>query len=265
MINALLFVNADLGSSIALRYARELSNQIDLRLHGIHVIDPKRLGHAPGSGWVRKTWENALIETEKEEIKRFLDVEKTDLPFLKIPKVLIGDRTDKLLDELHNGQYHLFIEGVPPTTDLADFHKLINSRLYRMLPCPVLVVKNLLTPSKAAVLLDEHTDFKRFASSFSKIFNNSKIAVDRIYLKFCKSKDLVFREADAVDIPVENFEQHHFTASGMAKVIEGSPKTIAQYLRDYGVVASFANPVPRKNDLMLELLSRVSSPVLVCR
>ena len=175
MLNTLLSLNADLGSSIALRYALALSSQIEMRIHGIHVVDPARLDAAPGSGWVRKTWENTLIETEKEDILRFLDVEKVDLPFLKFPKVVIGERTDKVLDELRTGEYGLFLEGVPPTTNPADFHKLVNSRLYRMIPCPVLVVKNLLTPTSAAVLLDDHTDLKGLLTSLAGIFNNGKI------------------------------------------------------------------------------------------
>lgn len=145
MILALISINTDLGSSIALRYAYELSNKIDMRLYDIHVVDAKQSGSSPGFGWVQKTWENALIESKSEEIRQFLDMEKVELPFLKTPKILIGDRTEKLLDELQTGQYAFFLEGALPSFNPNDFYRLVHSRLYRLMPCPVMIVKNLVS------------------------------------------------------------------------------------------------------------------------
>jgi hypothetical protein len=264
MVNVLISVNADLGSSIALRYARGLSKKINMQLHGIHVIDPKRMDRAPGSGWVRHTWENALIETEKEEIRLFLEVEKAGLPFLKVPRMVIGDRTDGVLEELHRDDYHLFMEGVPPTTNPDDFYKLIHSRLYQMLPCPVLVVKNLLTPLKAALLLDDKTDFTSFSPFVDMFFKTSEIVLEPIFLKFSNAEGLTLKEVDAPDFPLKNFDLSAWMPSKKGKIVEGSEKTLAAWLREYGVVASSLDHMPDKNDPMVVLLSRVSSPVLVC-
>ena len=131
MIKTLIPVDKDLGSSIAIRYAGDLSNRIPMSLHDIHVVESPKDGTAPGSGWVRNTWENALIESESEDIRQFLEMEKISQPLLKFPKILIGNRSEKILQELHEGQYELFLEGVVPSFNPMDFYTLIHSRLYR--------------------------------------------------------------------------------------------------------------------------------------
>ena len=264
MINALLSINADLGSSIALRYAEALSRQIDIQVHGIHVVDPERLDSAPGSGWVRKTWENTVIGTERENILRFLEVEKVHLPFLKIPKVIIGDRTEKIIDEIRNGEYRLFLEGVPPTTHPGDFEKLVHSRLYRSLPCPVLVVKNLLPPTRAALLLDDPEDLKRFPAEISDLFKQGNMSAEAVFPKPTASDSLLVEDVDLCVMMAPSDALPLFKLSREAKVFEGSPKAIAGRLRDYGMIVACMHNELHRTDAMLELLGRVASPVLIC-
>ena len=67
MIKTIVSLDTNLASSIALRYACRLANLIETELHTIHVKEPDSEGSSPGSGWVRKTWEDAMLTSEQAE------------------------------------------------------------------------------------------------------------------------------------------------------------------------------------------------------
>ncbi len=267
MIKALIPIDKDLGSSIAIRYAGDLSSRVHMSLHDVHVVDITKVGIAPGSGWVRKTWENALIESEREEIQRFLEIEKVSHPLLKTPKMLFGDRTEKLLEELTDGQYDLFMEGAVPSFNPLDFYTLIHSRLYRQMTCPVLVIKNLVPPEKAAFLVTESTDCGRFSTCLAKIFENTKMSMDLVVVKFLKSGGMTLHENKSFNGCLENAEKI-FLENGLRpdshSVIEGMPQKISEFLRKYGMVASALTKKPQKSDPLMELLGRTASPTMIC-
>ena len=68
LINTLISLNADLASSIALRYSCRLMELTQMRVQPIHVEEVDKEGYPPGSGWVRSTWERGLQQTAQEEI-----------------------------------------------------------------------------------------------------------------------------------------------------------------------------------------------------
>ena len=72
MMNVLLSLNTDLGSSIAVRYANELTARSPMIVQYIHVVDPSRNSGTSGSGWVRHTYEKVLLESGEDEVRRFL-------------------------------------------------------------------------------------------------------------------------------------------------------------------------------------------------
>lgn len=268
MKKALISVNIDLGSSIALRYADNISGRIRPALYDVHVVDPKQAGTQPGSGWVQKTWENALIESSREEIRRFLEMEQVKLPSLKNPKILIGDRTESLLDELRHEQFDLFLEGVPPTFNPSDFHMLLNSRLYRLIPCPVLVVKNLVSFDTIALVVEKELDPQSFISCFFNIFNGKNFKVDLIHMDMIKSADPVATQTDGSGTHLQELKKilvdKGITPNALMK-IRGAPNDkVADMFRTYGLVVSSLMRSPRKNNPMLELLGRIASPVLLC-
>ncbi|PIP42618.1 MAG: hypothetical protein COX19_00545 [Desulfobacterales bacterium CG23_combo_of_CG06-09_8_20_14_all_51_8] len=267
MIKALIPIDKDLGSSIAIRYAGDLSDRIHMSLYDVHVVDSTKAGVAPGSGWVRKTWENALTESEREEIRQFLEMEKVSRPLLKTPKMLFGNRTEKLLEELIDGQYDLFLEGAVPSFNPLDFYTLIHSRLYRQMTCPVLVVKNLVPPEKAALLVTEETDCGRFSTCLSKIFENAKINLDLIVVKFLKFGGMIQHEKKSFNDRLENAEKI-FCENGVIpdshQIIEGTPQKVSEFLRKYGLVASSLMKKQQKSDPLMELLGRMASPILIC-
>jgi hypothetical protein len=268
MKKALISINVDLGSSIALRYADNIPGRIRPALYDVHVVDPKQVGSQPGSGWVQKTWENALIESSRQEIRRFLEMEQVKLPSLKNPKIIIGDRTEALLDELRYQQYDLFLEGVPPTFNPSDFYTLLNSRLYRQMPCPVLVVKNLVSFNTVALVVEKASDPQKFISCFLNIFNAEDLKVDLIDLDMVKSEDPVVTKTDGSNTHLEELN-HILVDKGIPphalRVIHGAPNDkAADLFREYGLVVAGMRHSPRKHNPLLELLGRMASPVLLC-
>lgn len=266
MVKALIPINVQLESSIALRYAKELSRWVDLRLQEIHVIEAAQKGPPPGHGWVKQTWENASIDTAGEEIRQFLAMENLDLKRIRETEIIAGDRNETVLEKLLTRQYHLFIEGALPTFDTADFYSRLRSSLYRNMPCPALVVKNLVSLDKAAMLVDAE-DSRSPVSAFLKIFASSKISVDAVVCKTKDSGDL--RVTDAEGAPAwmdEAFKEaeEQGVQPGIKTMLEGPADAAAQYLRGYGLVAASLPKNPEPNESKLDILARMQSPVLIC-
>jgi len=266
MITALMPVNADLASSIALRYLKALSQRMELMLHDIHIVEADRVGPAPGSGWVRNTWENAMVETASQEIRQFLEMENLDIRRMGNSEIVIGDRDEKLLEILEHEQYQLFVEGALPTFNPADFYSLIHSRLYRSMPCPALVVKNLVAPDRAALLV-ENGDASGLIADFSAIFSSSGIEMDLVHFTLTRSGDLSVREGDsapgAINETTGKLDDHGIVLKRHT-IVEGPVAQVAQHLRTYGLIAASLPRNPRRNEAKLEILARVSSPVLIC-
>jgi len=268
MINVLLPLELDLGSSIAIRYAEILSDLIEMSLQSVHVVVPDSKGPEPGTGWVRKTWENALMNTDREEIENFLELENAVRPRFFAPKILLGDRHEKLLNELRRGSYDLFMESAIPTFDLSDFHSLISSRLYRHMPCPaVLLVKNLVKPEKTALIIGETVNWQSLVSSFFHVLNKPVSELDVLYCRFGGGKKQARRaEEDAAAILAEVGKR--VTSSGWrlgaCREITEGPEEVAKQLREYSLVASAVERNPKRRSPVVELLGRVLSPVLIC-
>lgn len=266
MIKALIPVNTDLKSSIALRYANALSQRIELMLHDIHIVESDRVGPEPGSGWVRNTWENALIETADQEIRQFLEMENLGIKRLGNSEIVIGDRTEKLLETLEQGKYQLFMEGALPSFNLSDFTAMINSRLYRAMPCPAMVVKNLVPLDKVTVLV-ENGDYANLLSDFLSLFASSGVELDLVNFVATRSGDLSVREPETppnwLTDAAAMLSEQGVTLNGYT-TLEGSVIKAAQHLRAYGLVAASMPHHPHRHDPKLELLARVSSPVLIC-
>lgn len=268
MKKALVSVNTNLGSSIALRYINHIANHLRPTLYAVHVVEPSHAGSEPGSGWVQKTWENALVETEREDLRRFLEMEQVALPLLRNPKILVGDRTEQLLGELQDGPYDLFLEGVPPTSNPMDFFALLKSRLYRSMPCPSLIIKNLASSDRIALLTGDHLETGGLVSCLLENIDISGFELDIIDIGTLDQGPPIIKEGDLSD-PGRNKLKSALDGEGVTpkalKQIQGSARDLTDMFREYGLVASVLPPNPRKNDPFIELLGRISSPVLICR
>lgn len=268
MIKALISVDADLASSIALRYACQLANLTGMELQTIHVVEPEREGHTPGTGWVRRTWEDALLRSGETEITQLILAEKASCPTLGPPKMCIGDRDQEILGELQRESYDLFVEGVLYSFSAAKFYSKIRSRLYQYIPCPVILVKNLASLQGGILLLGEEGDLEESVDPFSKILGQVEADLDLLYCRFAKGKEPLLREESTRPGAEGGRAEQMLTEKGWnvrkVRLAEGPPEKLAAFVRDYGLVVCSIQRQKGKKGPLVELLSRTASPILIC-
>ena len=266
MIKALVSVNADLASSLALRYACQLANIIGMDLKTMHVEDADKKGPPPGSGWVRRTWENAMLKSGEVEISQLIQAERLTYPALRPPKMVVGDREDELLYEIQKESYDLFIEGALHTFTTANFYNKIRSKLYRHIPCPVIMVKNLVELEKMVIVFDEEAEFKRLVATFLKIFKKTTIELDLMHYQFGESAAAIPDDNESPDTILQNAKEILMEAgwqTGETRSFRGLPEEMSELFRDYGLVISSFRRGLSKKSLLLEFLSRIPSPILL--
>lgn len=269
MAKALVCLNADLPSSIALRYACRLKGQADLGLHTIHVEEPEKNGFPPGTGWVRRTWESGLLEEARRRISQLVIAEKETCQELEGPRILIGDHDRELLRELRSGSYDLFIEGMLHSAKPSNFIRKIRSRLYRNAACPILLVKNLVLPEKIMVLMGLGCRPDLISSTLLNIFTRYHGTVDINIFDVKKRSDARLEPLPAgsdarVEKIVKTLEGAEWKI-GKTGIITGEPSRSEKLFDDYGLVAAHLPPDIDKNSPLLVFLAMVPSAVLLCR
>lgn len=267
MLRTLVYLDADLASSIALRYACQLTQVIDMKLHTVHVEEPDHDGYAPGTGWVRRTWESAMLKTGEFEIAQLIKAEKSSCPILGAPKMLVGDRENEILREIQRESYDLFVEGSLHSFTAKKLYDKIHSRLYRHISCPVIVVKNLVNLEKIALIVRDEIESKKLVSMFLKIFGGAKLNLDLIYCEFQEPGELSSKgkaDANGTLNAVEKILMEQNWHPEDCRTIQGAPEEIGDALRDYGLVASPLHHSISKKSNWFQLLSHIPSPILIC-
>jgi hypothetical protein len=290
MINGALYLDEDLASSIALKFADHMRQLIyDLRLQMIHVMRPDIKPQSVGSGWVRRTWEKGVLEEGMSMISRMLKTENVQFPISGPPKVMMGDRDKETLAELTTNAYDLFIEGGQNISNVKDFHKLINSSLYKKAPCPILIARNEIKRNRTVLLAEEGTNIKRLAQQFGRIMHTSKLAVDLIYFKAPKIIDwdrhmsaVAFAEAGEFETAREFIQKENSlqkngessqtfsdseTIAALNKInlndtrfMNGPAEKLGVLLKDYDLVAS---TFPSRKCTHLEALASTNASVML--
>ena len=266
MLRTLVYLDADLASSIALRYACQLTHIINMQLHTVHVEEPDQDGYAPGTGWVRRTWESAMIKTGEFEIAQLIKAEKSSCPILGAPKMLVGERENEILREIQRESYDLFVEGSLHSFTPKKLFDKIHSRLYRHIPCPVIVVKNLIDLEKIGLIVRDEIESKQLVSMFLKIFSGAKLNLDLIYCEFQESGKLSSKgraDANGTLNAVENILIEQNWHPEDCRTLQGSPEEIGDVLRNYGLVASPLHHSISKKSNWFQLMSHIPSPILI--
>lgn len=267
MINILVSVRPDLASSIALRYAGELGKLMEIGLQPIHIKEPEDRGNLFGTGWVRHTWEQALAQRGEEEIGLLIRTEKPNCPQLSAPRVIVGDKDEEILKEAQIGAYDLFMEGILASFNVAGFQRLLRSNLYQNMPCPIIVVKNLIPLEKTALLFSEGMDSRRLIQNFIKLFEDAKFPVDLLYYTSDRRDKLELQDGkDSMGDLIyasQLLENHHWPPRDLV-TISGPPHLLADYLGDYALVGSaIKDDIDRKHPI-LTVFGRTPSPIFIC-
>jgi len=263
MSKALLNLDENLASSIALRYAVFLSQLFDIKLHITHVEVPDRKEQA-GTGWVRRTWEKGIHDAGLQAVKSLIRTENVKYNFEKSPIVRVGDRDPEILDELESGSYDLFIEGNMHTNDISLFHELLDSKLYSNIPCPVMLVKNLTTVSTAALMCGDGVDSQETVKAYLTLTGDADSEVELVCFKFHEKKDLVFLDKKEGESDFKAAEQLLLDAGKRIKeytVLSGTPEQAGDYLRNFAFVCS---TLPKRRSPLMEVLASTPSTLLLC-
>ena len=275
MIKTLASLNADLASDIAFRYSSRLSQFTDMNLQAIHVEEVE--GPSPGTGWVRNTLERGLLHTAQEEISGLIKAAQSTYRMLNAPIIRVGEREHELLREIKDGSYDLFMEGILNSFSPVNFHKRLQSGLYRNAPCPILLVKNMVELNKTAIILRENTNLTSLISTYLKIFTKPGLQVDLIHVSFPESGRKGFREhiEDSKTSIHKNANKILEEARAMliengrepkdCWIIQDPPEKLNEFLMDYGLVVIQMPGNPVKKNRMMELLSHVPTAILLCR
>jgi len=266
MTIGLIALDENLASSIALRYASFLANDISIQLQAVHVEKPDVNKYsASGTGWVRRTWERGVKDGAQQAIQRFLNTEKVAVPFIGFPKVLIGDRDSVILKEIRKSGYDIFIEGSLNTSDNREFFRLISSRLYTRAPCPIMVVKNLVSSNTVALLCGDGANYKDLIHQAITILKCDHISFDLIFYRYKESEcEISTEKKEAGNVLFE--AEKLLEAAGIqpinTQVLTGTPEGAAQLLEKYRLVVS---SFPSKTCPRLKVLAHCPSPVLLCK
>jgi len=267
MLKTLVYLNADLASSIALRYACQMSKIVEMRLETIHVEEPGVEEQSPGTGWVRQTWETALLKTGEEEIAQLIQAEKPLCPPLPATKMFLGNREEKILQELQKERYDLFLEGTLYSFTSSNFYEKIRSRLFRDASCPFIFVKNLMGLTRIALLFGRGMDHFSVASSFLRIFGKAEVDVDLLYYDFPRNGATPPMEKDAEETlsAARNLLSNQGRAWKECRVIQENPEAVGDLFKNYGLVVSSVQHVMNGRSPLTELLHRIPSPIFLAR
>ncbi len=264
MARALLYLDENLASSIALRYIDYLSTMIELETFIIHVVEPDENEQA-GTGWVRRTWEAGMTESGKSTISRLLKTEKIKYLFAVPPKIKIGKKDDEILEELKIPKYDFFVEGQLPTSRSDDFHELLQSDLYNGAPCSIMCVKNLSVSKTVGVLLGNGVIPNVIVSEIQKIWDHSLMDIDLIYYTYNDSDNLEFLDKSNAD-PILKETEELLKKAGLSysnvHIIRGTPEAAGDFLINYTFIAS---SFPSKKSLIAKLLAQTPNSVFLCK
>jgi nucleotide-binding universal stress UspA family protein len=267
-LKTLVAVDADLASSIAIRYACLLANLTGMQLQIIHVVEPHDRGYSPGTGWVRRTWEDALQQTGGEEIAQLIQAERASCAALGVPQIAVGDRDQVILKALQTGGYDLLMEGLLHSFTPTNFHNKIRSRLYRSIACPVILVKNLVTLEKGVLLVAEDAELQPCVLAFLKIFERVPIEPELLICRFLQKE-----QARQSELPSNGGEslraaEKMLDSAGrkpkQSRAVQGTPETFDPYLRDSSLIIAALSRQKSRKDSLLEILGRTPSPVMLC-
>jgi hypothetical protein len=262
MLKALVPVEMTLASNVALRYLCQKAEMLGIGLQPIHVEEPDHKPHSSETGWIRKSWESGLKQAGLEEVQRILQNERLECFVMPNPIVRVGSREEEILSELRLGGHDLFVEGEVANFNTNEFRKRLRSKLYRQMPCPALIVRNMIYSNHIAITLDEKTDMNHLADTFCHLFADRKIDLDICAyamddLNQSPHPEELLSEAKGI------MTQRGFTPLKTFSLL-GSPESAAKSLHDYGMLVVNINRKSNRKSPLTEVLGLASNPILFC-
>ena len=257
MLKTAISVEADLASRIAIRYVCQLGRSVDMTVSTIHALEPGEQGHSIATGWVRRTWEDAVVQEIVGQVTRLVKSEQAGCRILANPLFLPPNhnRDDRIARHLRSSQCDLFVEGILHRFEPDQFMAKIGSKLYRKLPCPILMVKNVTPLSKGVLWVSEGKIPERMVRAFLGMFPIQSIELELLICRLDKKPSAAAKKLSSTS-GAESAASLIKSEGGSIKKISamaGSPSSMAALVRDHFLIVS---SVPPENSPMAALLSK---------
>ena len=262
MDDVLIALDTDLASEIAIHYACKLEKFIRFNVQVIHSPDMDEKGHSHGSGWVHQKWENAIVQQAGKDIARLV---RKELFYNSIgePKIIPGERDQVVLEEIRKHRYDFLIEGFLYSFESDRFFQKLDSELYKSVPCPILMVKNLVDPTRGIQIVGTAETIPSILSWFFKLFKEFPGTPDILICHFNTAiKKVIFLENDTAFIScIEDLFSKQGKKPGSIRTAEGSEGDLSLLVRDHALSMSH---MMRPHSNLAKMLSLSPCPVMFC-
>ena len=263
MHEVLISLHNTLASRIALRYAKQMEGSDRFNMQAIHIPGIKAAGPAPGGGWVKEKWENALAEDASDGISDLIRKEYLFHFSDSGLKTVFGPEDQVILGELEDRPYDFFIEGQLHAFDPAAFKTRLSSRLFRKTACPVLMVKNMVNPNRGTLILSPVRQRVSHPSAWlTKLLTGLPGPLDSLSCRFdAGEKDDFSPVLKDPDInQVSETDDDSWEGINQAFYGRGTPEQLAGWASRYSLVVA---PLPSPQSRLARVLAAVSTAVML--
>jgi hypothetical protein len=263
VIKALVSIEVDLASSMALRLACQLGALVQMEIHPVYAKDSPPHEAAWGAGWASRTWQRELIEQGRAEISQLLASEQDFCPVLGDPRIVYGDKDAELRKIMQAEKADLYLEGVHFSWTPSDIWKALHRKFYQNLGTPVILVRALRKVNEVVLLCLDTEQADTLTRVFQSIWKSSSVPLTVAYPDEGTSgaSEAALKEAVARGRSV-------LEESGCATNVLRIPKRrpshdVADILSEYALVAMALQRTVKKECAELQWLSQIKTASLL--
>jgi hypothetical protein len=165
------------------------------------------------------------------------------------------------------GTYDLFVEGSISSYEKSELLQRIESKLYRNLPCPVIIARNLIDLRKILVVFDEEVNVDKLLLSLINLFGGACPHFDLLYCRVLGTGLSVepIEKAENVFSKANEILDHHGWAPDNRLALQGSPQGLFKRIEDYSLIMTGLPQGMTSTNGLIQLLGLTPSPILLCR
>ncbi len=263
MIKTLVAIEADLESSLAVRFACHLGSIVQTEIQPVYVKEVHSAQSVVHSGWARHSWEKEVIQEGREEISAMLMAEMDFCRTLKEPIVVYGDHEAELLKLLDDGAFELYVEGAHFSWNPANLHKQLHSKLYQRIGAPIVLVRSLRTIEEVLLLCLDATGTVAVSQQFRRIWQGCPVPL----VLAVPASDSGKQDRDALQrTAAESATQ--LVESGIEATVDGEfpalgSENAEQALKKHGLVAIAVERDTPKDSAAIRWVNSVKTSCLV--
>jgi len=258
VIKTVVSIELDLAASRAIRFASQLNYFVPMEILPVYVkaLPPRDL--SIGSGWVRRHWEQELVQEGKAEIIEMISSEWEFSPTLKEPLVAYGDRERELLKIMEADGFDVFVDGEPLEWTPANLYYKVHSKLWHRFPGVIGVARVLRRINQLLILCTDPVGVGPLTQSMAHLWARGSLPVTLAVPH--KAPEALAREA-------ARGEEVLAQAGCQVSLFQDFPyypePPTSGYLREYGLVAVALPRGLKKDSPQLAWLSQVRVPLLI--